>query len=72
MFEEDGLQPEICDNLMTYPEAAEYLGMKVNTCYQLVHQGRLPHIRFSARMVRFERRALERFIAKHRVAPKRR
>ncbi len=72
MFEEDGLQPEICDNLMTYPEAAEYLGMKVNTCYQLVHQGRLPPHRFSARLVRVERPARERIIAQPRVAPKRR
>jgi excisionase family DNA binding protein len=53
--------------LLTYPEAACLLGVKIGTVYSLVSQRRIPHVRLSGRLVRFERRALEAYIAARRV-----
>ena len=54
---------------MDYKEAAAFLGVPVGTLYWFVHQRRVPHIRYSARLVRFERDALEAWRRSHRVEP---
>ena len=59
--------PPSSSNLLTYPEAAEFLGVKIGTVYSLVSQRRIPHVRLSSRLVRFERKSLERFVAERRV-----
>ena len=45
--------------LLTYQEAAEYLGLKVSTLYSMVHKGRVPHRRLGRRLVRFSKLELD-------------
>lgn len=54
--------------LLTYSEAAELLGLKIGTLYALVSAKRIPHIRLSGRLVRFEREALEKYVEERRVS----
>jgi excisionase family DNA binding protein len=42
-----------------YPGAEEFTGLKRNTLYAMVHHHRIPHIRLSSRMVRFDLDELE-------------
>lgn len=53
--------------LLNYQEAAALLSMPVGTLYALVHQGRIPHIRLSRRMVRFDPGELDSWLARRRV-----
>ncbi len=54
-------------NLLTYTQAAEFLGVNINTLYFWVRNGRVPHIRLSRRMVRFDPEELRRWIDEHRA-----
>lgn len=54
---------------LDYREAADLLGLKVATLYSKVSRKEIPHIRLSPRLVRFERSALEAWIASCRVSP---
>jgi len=54
--------------LLTYKKAAARLGMPVGTLYALVSEGRIPHIRLSRRMVRFDPEELEGWIDAQRVS----
>ncbi|TAK32604.1 MAG: DNA-binding protein [Myxococcaceae bacterium] len=56
-------------DLVTYPEAADLLGVQVSTLYSLVHAKRVPHVRIGPRFVRFSRQALRAWIGSHTVAP---
>lgn len=56
-------------DLVTYPEAADLLGVQLSTLYSLVHAKRVPHVRIGPRFVRFSRRALQAWIGSHTVAP---
>ncbi len=51
----------------TYEQASEFLNMPRGTLYSLVHRKRIPHIRLSRRLVRFEESALRAWIAEHRI-----
>ena len=53
--------------LLTYQELAKLLGIKVNTLYTLVSQRRIPHVRIGSRLVRFDRRQIERWLTAKRV-----
>jgi excisionase family DNA binding protein len=53
--------------LLTYAAAADFLGIKRGTLYAWVHEGRIPHVRFSERCVRFDRAELEAWVEKRRV-----
>jgi excisionase family DNA binding protein len=53
--------------LLSYREAARLLRLPVGTLYSLVHQRRIPHVRMGARLVRFVRPALERWLAERTV-----
>jgi excisionase family DNA binding protein len=55
---------------MKYKEAAEFLGIPVGTLYALVCRRRIPHIRMSARLVRFSKAELESWIRSHSVSGK--
>ena len=57
--------------LLDYERAAELLGVRRGTLYAWVSQKRIPHLRFSTRCVRFDRRELEEWAKKKRVAPRR-
>ncbi len=49
--------------LIDYEAAAKMLGIPVGTLYNWVAEQRIPHIRFGARTVRFDREALEAWVA---------
>ena len=53
--------------LLGYRKAAQLLGIPRGTLYAWVSEGRIPHIRFSGRMVRFDTAELEAWIECHRV-----
>jgi excisionase family DNA binding protein len=54
--------------LFDYPQAAAYLGLPVGTLRSLVSRRQIEHVRITARIVRFERAALDGMIAARRVA----
>lgn len=49
--------------LLTYDEAAAFLKTKIGTLRQMVHYGRIPHIRIGPRSVRFSRDDLAGWLA---------
>ncbi len=49
---------EVENELLSYADAARFLGMAKGTLYSLVHDKRIPHVRLGARLVRFSRAAL--------------
>ena len=57
-------------DIIGYAEAAELLGIPLNTCYGLVHARRLPHYRLGSRSVRFSRQRLLAYLAEHAVEVK--
>jgi len=57
-------------DLLDYEQAAEFLGVRRGTLYAWVSLKRVPHIRFSARCVRFDRVELEAWVEGQRVAAK--
>lgn len=55
--------------LLDYNEAAELLGVRRGTLYAWVSLRRVPHIRFSARCVRFDKAELQVWVESQRVKP---
>ena len=55
------------ERILTYAQAADLLAVPVGTLYAWVHLRRIPHIRISKRLVRFQRAELERWIEARRV-----
>jgi excisionase family DNA binding protein len=51
------------DQLLTVHEVAELLSLSVGSVYHLISEKRIPVVKLSARCVRFERNALEAWIA---------
>ena len=49
--------------LLNVNEAAELLGVGVGTLYHWVSEGRVPHVKLSARCLRFRRADLEKWIS---------
>ncbi len=64
MSAEDDTQPR----LMTYAETAVRLSVPIGTLYAWVHERKIPHIRLSARTVRFEASEIEAWLSKRRVS----
>lgn len=54
--------------LLGYPEAADYLGLKIGTLRSLVCREQIPYIRIGPRIIRFAIDDLETLIAERRVA----
>ena len=50
------------NEIMNYREVSEYLRTPLATLYSMVHRHEIPHIRLSARGVRFRRSDLERWL----------
>jgi len=57
------------DPLLTVHDVADLLGLSVGSVYHLISQKRIPVIRLSARCVRFEKKALEDWIAGMAIPP---
>ena len=54
--------------LLTVREAAKLLRISPNTCYELIRQGRIPHIRLGRRIL-IPRHGLEQWIAQEAGLP---
>jgi excisionase family DNA binding protein len=48
-----------------YAWASKYLGLPKATLYALVHERRIPHVKFGPRFVRFSKRDLDAWIEQH-------
>jgi excisionase family DNA binding protein len=57
------------NDLMRYPEAAEFLRMKMSSLYSAVSRKRIPHYRLSGRDVRFSRKTLTAWLLRREVCP---
>ena len=57
--------------MLTYQEAADVMGVKIQTLYTLVRRKQVPHVRLGRRLVRFPRRELEEWIRSRHVRPAR-
>lgn len=55
-------------DLISYSAAARYLALKPSTLRVFVHRRQIPHIRMSPRLVMFDRRELDGWLASHTVA----
>lgn len=53
-------------NLMTYQQLSDFLNVKVSTLYAWVSQDRIPVVRFSGRMVRFDRTEIDPWLEEKR------
>lgn len=62
----------LAPRLMSYEAAAQYLGIPIGTFRSMVCRKQIPHVRLSARVVRFELAALDAVIAERRVGSDRR
>ena len=56
--------------LLNYEAAAKMLGLKLPTLYSHVCRKRIPHIRLSQRMVRYDEDELAAWLRSKSVAPK--
>ena len=52
-----------------YPGAEDFTGLPRGTLYSLVHQRRIPHIRLSSRLVRFDLDELAKWMRERTVQP---
>ncbi len=55
------------NEFLTYKQASDLLQIQIGTLYSLVSQKRIPHIRISGRMVRFQKSEMESWIKKLEV-----
>lgn len=55
-------------DLLDYEQAAAFLGVRRGTLYSWVSTKRIPHLRLSGRLVRFDRAELQRWLDQRRVA----
>ena len=53
--------------LLTYKQLEDRYGIKAATAVGLVRSGRIPHVRFGRRFIRFDVEEIERWIAEHSV-----
>ena len=54
--------------LLTYREFCELTGIPLATAYSMVARHRVPHVRLSARLVRFDLDEIHRWLTTHTVA----
>lgn len=55
------------DKLLTYEQVSRLFNIPKNTLYAWVSEGRIPHIRLSARFVRFSEAGLRSWFSKNAV-----
>lgn len=53
--------------VMTYSQAAGFLGISANALRNLVYKKLIPHVRFTSRTVRFVREDLEKWVSAKKV-----
>ena len=57
------------NDLMSYLQAAEFLGMPIGSLYGLVSKRQIPHMRINKRIIRFSKAELLKFLEAHAVPP---
>jgi excisionase family DNA binding protein len=57
------------DDMLSYAEAAAFLGVKVATLYSMVARREVPFARLGKRLVRFSRAGLKTWVANRTVVP---
>ena len=62
------LDEVLLEKTLTYAQAADFLSVPLGTLYSWVHLRKVPHIRISARLVRFDRAELVAWMDERRVA----
>jgi excisionase family DNA binding protein len=67
-----GPESTLAPRLVDYETAAKYLGIPIGTLRSMVCRRQIPHVRLSARVVRFELAALDAVIEERRVQAERR
>ena len=55
---------------MTYAELSQYINVKTGTLYAWTCRGKIPFIRFSGRMVRFDRAVIDEWVEQKREVPR--
>ena len=68
MVSEDQNKQKSTPRLITYNQLEQRYGIKVATAVSLVREGRIPHVRFGRRFIRFDVEQIEAWIARHQVA----
>lgn len=63
------MSPSKPDKLMTPPEVAEYLDIKLGTLYKKIQAETIPFIRVAHNCVRFDRKALDKWLAQKTFVP---
>ncbi len=61
---------ERADRLLSVDQAAELLNVKRQTLYNWVHQKRIPHVKLSRSVLRFDEGEVRRWLAAHAVPVK--
>ena len=56
------------ESLLDYAAVSRMTNLSVGTLRWFVHERRIPYLRFGPRTVRFEHRAIDRWLAARRVA----
>ncbi len=54
------------ERMLTYQQLSAWWGVPLGTLYAWVADGAIPHVRLGSRCVRFERTALEEWLARRR------
>lgn len=62
-------QDEVAE-MLTYRQAATFIGVPIGTLYAWVHTRAIPHVRLGPRLVRFSRDALARWVEARSVCEK--
>jgi excisionase family DNA binding protein len=55
------------DEHLTYAQTERFINVRLATLYSMVSRHEIPHVRLGRRLVRFSRRALERWLAERTV-----
>jgi len=61
-------QPDL-SRWLTAEDVAAYLGVSIRTVRSWTAAGIIPHVRLPGRLVRFDRNAVDAWVASHAVAP---
>lgn len=57
------------DELLTYRDVAELLGVRLGTIYSMVSRRQIPFVRVGRRLVRFSKRRMHEWLKTHAVEP---
>lgn len=56
-------------NVLTFDEAATYMGISKSHLYKMTMLGSIPHFKPRGKMIYFDRESLEKFLLQNRITP---